>query len=82
VCVAGAEDSRDYAGCDAAVRQGTGICLFPACLVSVAVVMVVMVVMVVGAYGFQFGWGAAAVGSFAAGGFELDGGVGDLEAVA
>ena len=41
----------------------------------------VMVVMVVGAYGFQFGWGAAAVGGFAAGGFELDGRVGDLEAV-
>ena len=35
----------------------------------------------VGAYGFQFRWGAAAVGGFAAGDFELDGGVGDVEAV-
>ena len=51
--------------------------------VAVMAVMVVMVVMVVvGADGFQFGWGAAAVGGLAAGGFELDGGVGDLEAVA
>jgi len=46
------------------------------------VVAVVMVVVVVGTYGFQFGWGAAAVSGLAAGGFELDGGVGDLEAVA
>ena len=38
--------------------------------------------MVVGTYGFEFGWGAAAVGGLAAGGFELDGGMGDLEAVA
>ena len=48
-------------------------------LVGVAVVMVVMIV---SAYGFQFGWGAAAVGGLAAGGFKLDGSVGDLEAVA
>ena len=51
-----------------------------ATLVGVAVAVVVM--MVVGAHGFEFGWGAAAVGGLAAGGFELDGGVGDLEAVA
>ena len=42
----------------------------------------VVVMMVVGAYGFQLGWCAAAVGGLAAGGFELDGSVGDLEAVA
>ena len=44
--------------------------------------MAVVMVVVVGADGFQFGWRAAAVGGFAAGGFELDGSVGDLEAVA
>ena len=32
--------------------------------------------------GLEFGGSAAAVGGLAAGGFELDGGVGDLEAVA
>ncbi len=42
----------------------------------------VVVVMVVGAYGFEFGRGAASVSGFAARGFELDGGVGDVEAVA
>ena len=42
----------------------------------------VVVMMVVSTYGFELGWGAAAVGGLAAGGFELDGGVGDLEAVA
>ena len=41
-----------------------------------------MVVVVVGAYGFQIGWGAAAVGGFAASDLELDGGVGDVETVA
>ena len=51
-----------------------------ATLVGVAVA--VMVMMVMGADGFEFGWGAAAVGGLAAGGFELNGGVGDLEAIA
>jgi len=45
-------------------------------------VAVVVMVVVVGANGFELGWGAAAVGGLAAGGFELDGGVGDFEAVA
>lgn len=45
-------------------------------------VVVAVVVMCVGAYGFQIGWGAAAVSGFAACDFELDGGVGDVEAVA
>ena len=44
--------------------------------------VVTMMMMVVGAYGFEFGWGGAAVGGLAAGDFELDGGVGDVEAVA
>ena len=37
---------------------------------------------VVGADGFEGGWGGAAVGGFAAADLELDGGVGDVEAVA
>lgn len=41
-----------------------------------------MAVVVVGADGFELGWGAATVCGFAAGGFELDGGVSDLEMVA
>lgn len=45
-------------------------------------VAVGVAVVVVRAGGFQFGWGGAAVGGFAAGGFELDGGVGDVELVA
>ena len=44
--------------------------------------MAVVVMVVVSAYGFEFGRGAAAVEGLAVGGFELDGGVGDLEAVA
>lgn len=40
------------------------------------------VVVGVGAYGFEFGWGATSVSGFAAGNFELDGGVGDTETVA
>ena len=43
---------------------------------------VVVMVVVVGAYGFEFGGGGAAVGGLAAGDLELDGGVGDVEAVA
>jgi len=39
-------------------------------------------VVAVRADGFEFGWSATAVGGFAAGDFELDGGVGDVEAVA
>jgi hypothetical protein len=39
-------------------------------------------VVVVGAYGFERGWGGAAVGGFASADLELDGGVGDVEAVA
>ena len=44
--------------------------------VGMAVVMVV-----VGADGFEQGWSGAAVGGFAAADLELDGGVGDMEAV-
>ena len=43
---------------------------------------VVVMMVVVGADGFELGWSAAAVEGLAAGDFELDGGVGDLEAVA
>ncbi len=46
------------------------------------VTVAVVVMVAVGADGFEFGWGAAAVGGLAAGGLELDGGVGDLEAIA
>jgi hypothetical protein len=41
-----------------------------------------VVVVVVGADGFEWGRGGAAVGGFAAADLELDGGVGDVEAVA
>jgi hypothetical protein len=43
--------------------------------------LVVMVV-IVGGDRFEWGWGGAAVGSFAAADLELDGGVVDVEAVA
>ncbi len=44
--------------------------------------MAVVMMVIVRAYGFEFGWGATAVGGFAAGDFELDGGVADVEPVA
>lgn len=46
-----------------------------------AVVVVVMMV-AVGSDGGEIGWSGAAVGGLAAGGLELDGGVGDVELVA
>ncbi len=44
--------------------------------------MGVAVVMVVGTHGFEWGWSGASVGGLAATDFELDGGMGDVEAVA
>ena len=49
---------------------------------TVSVGVGVAVVVFVGGDGFERGWGGAAVGGLAAANLKLDGGVGDVEAVA